>query len=103
MQTSNLKFESKSKNLSLECEYSDVKFSVDGQLITTQTPMWNLEQMKPNSMIKGPAIILVDTSTIVVDPDFSVFFDEFMNIVLTQNQSGESKHLLLILYILCFK
>lgn len=66
-----------------------VHFKSAGRLTRVDTPIWQIEDLAPQSHLKGPAIILIGTGTVVVEPGFDVFIDQDRNIFLKSAGSGE--------------
>jgi N-methylhydantoinase A/oxoprolinase/acetone carboxylase beta subunit len=62
--------------------YTQAFFELNGELRKVKTPIWKIEDLSPTSRVHGPAIILIGTGTIVVEPDFSAFIDSKLNIFL---------------------
>jgi len=47
-----------------------------------QTPIYEYEKLKPDNVVKGPAIVESRTTTIVIPPEKSARLDTFLNMVL---------------------
>lgn len=60
-----------------------VFFAVEGGTAKSlDTPVFDLEKLKGGMAIAGPAIILNQTSTILVEPDCTAHIDSFGNVVI---------------------
>jgi len=69
-------------------DVADVYFDVtspDGSRALTplRTPVYRRDDLAPGGRLNGPAIIVEDVSTVVVDPGWSVELNEFSHLVLT--------------------
>ncbi len=56
---------------------------------TRHVPVYNMDDLDPGFTLDGPAIITEQSSTIVVEPGFSAFLNEYRHIVLTQKEAAE--------------
>lgn len=70
---------------------SNVWFEIDGKLKEIETPHYKINEIKPNTILDGPCVVLVDTSTILVEPDFSIFFDKDYNLILQKYSQKNNK------------
>ena len=53
-----------------------------------EVPVYNLEAMKANHQVQGPALIIQDTSTIVIEPDCSLRISQFGDMAIKVGQWG---------------
>lgn len=50
----------------------------------TSTPVYDREQLNPGNIVKGPAIVVQNDTTVVVEPDYHGRVDEFENILIEE-------------------
>ena len=53
---------------------------MDGKAANLRSDVFDLEHMKANMQIQGPAIILNKTSTIVIEPNWEAKIDIYGNV-----------------------
>jgi N-methylhydantoinase A len=63
--------------------HTDVFFSGE----TVSTPVYDRERLAPGHVIQGPAIIVQEDSTAVIDPGYTGTVDQFANIVVEEAAS----------------
>lgn len=56
-----------------------------------ETPVYQLEKLGPGQSIKGPALIMHDTATILVEPKSSAIITEFGDLEITIDQQVETR------------
>lgn len=54
-----------------------------------QTPVYRREQLNPDRIIDGPAIVIEPTSTLVIDPEWQATVDPMHNLILTRQRDSE--------------
>ncbi|WP_341328247.1 hydantoinase B/oxoprolinase family protein [Methylotuvimicrobium sp. KM2] len=54
-----------------------------------QTPVYRREQLNPDRIIDGPAIVIEPTSTLVIDPEWQATVDPIHNLILTRQRDSE--------------
>lgn len=63
-------------------------FEVDGRCQKVETQVYDLMQLKAKMRISGPAVILNETSTILIEPSWQAIIDKFGNVEI--NHLGNS-------------
>src|SRR5581483_3630593 len=56
----------------------------DGESCTT--PIYDRERLRPGHLIDGPAIVVQDDSTVVIEPGYAGAVDEYANIIITASE-----------------
>jgi N-methylhydantoinase A len=51
------------------------------------TPIYDRTELRPGNEIAGPAIVIDDDSTVVVQPDHTASIDRYANIEITRGES----------------
>lgn len=92
-QTASVKKPSKSQkdHLTKKANFAPVYFKKAGRLARVETPIWAIEDLAPQSSLEGPAVILIGTGTVVVEPGFDVFIDANHNIFLKIGADGRGR------------
>jgi N-methylhydantoinase A len=50
------------------------------------TPIYDRDRLRPGHLIDGPAIVVQDDSTVVIEPDYVGAVDEYANIIITASE-----------------
>jgi len=77
-----------SEGLPEPLEMAEVYFEVGGKASFYETKVFDLEDLKANMRIEGPAIILNKTSTILVEPLCEALVDSYGNVEMRVEISG---------------
>jgi N-methylhydantoinase A len=56
----------------------------DGE--SSSTPIYDRERLRPGHRIDGPAIVVQDDSTVVIEPGYAGAVDEYANIIMTASE-----------------
>jgi 5-oxoprolinase (ATP-hydrolysing) len=62
---------------------TQVYFQADHSAYCVDTKVYDLADLKSSMTLQGPAIILNQTSTILVEPDCEALIDDFGNVEIT--------------------
>lgn len=63
-------------------------YDVNGKATCLDTNVYDLESLKAGVKVNGPAIILNQTSTILVEPSYEAVIDDFGNVIITVTEDG---------------
>ncbi|CDW77531.1 5-oxoprolinase [Stylonychia lemnae] len=64
-------------------------FDQNGQVCQLDTPVYSLEKLKAKDILQGPAIILNQTSTILIEPDCTGQIDDFGNVFIDVGEAQQ--------------
>ena len=54
---------------------------------SVSTPIYDRERLRPGHRIEGPAIVVQDDSTVVLEPGYAGAVDEYANIIITPSEA----------------
>ena len=54
---------------------------------SVSTPIFDRERLRPGHRIEGPAIVVQDDSTVVLEPGYAGAVDEYANIIITASEA----------------
>ena len=57
----------------------------DGEAM--RTPIYDRERLRNGHVIDGPAIVVQDDSTVVIEPGYTGRVDEYANIIITASEA----------------